>query len=365
MRNLLVFLMTVLFCISMHSQNCPSPVTTILFQQKMNQFSTIRQDQQRLAAANDFVLKNCLLTYQVKQIAELFNDDVTRLEFVQNAYPIIFDKENVYDLYDAFAYFSSVMRLHDYIASLSERVSRPERGTDISYRPYSFPDYNYPSYENYHETTPCSQPISDEVFYRLLHNVMMNHDDDARVNAAIELAENNCLTVAQIMKMGSLIEQETKRLDYLKRSYDYTYDVGNFQYSNQLFKEKSNSTDLDNYVRDRKGRPGKDSHNHGDRENRCRLSDTEMLDIVKNIKDQSFENTQLTMTKQIVRSKQCFTTVQIKQLIDIFSFESTKLDIAKYCYAYCIDRDNYYKLNSSFSFSSSVDDLTKFINEQH
>jgi hypothetical protein len=364
MRSLFLSLVILAVSISVKAQNCTAPVSSIVFKQKFSQLAAMRHDQQRLASATEFVRKNCLLTYQVKQIAELFNDDITRLGFVQNAYSGIFDKENVYDLYDAFAYFSMVMRLHDFIEDQTQRPTRRGRYSDMPDEDYSFPNYNYPSYENYRDKTPCSQPLSDEVFMRLLRNVAMHHDDDSRILAAMQLVENNCLTVAQIMKMGSFIEKEVKRLDYLKRTYDYTYDVGNFQYSNQLLKEKTYTTEFDNFIRERRSRPGRDNNRQGPGRNTCMVSDTEMQDILNNIKAQSFENTQITVAKQIVRSKQCFTTLQIKQLVEVFSFEKSKLDMAKYCYAYCIDRNDYYKINNSFSFSSSVEELTKYISEQ-
>lgn len=357
---LLIFWVPVL-----QGQQCASPVPTISFQQKLSQLNGMRTDQQRLAAASEFARRNCLLTYQVKQITELFSDDYTRLSFVQDAYPGLFDKENFYDLYDVFAYFSTAMRLHDFINPLQGGVSRPNpypNPRDRYY--YDFPEYNYPSYENYRETTPCSQPLTDGEFYRLVQSVMMQPDDELRELTAISLAEANCMTVAQIMKMASLLGQEAKRLDYLKRSYDYTYDVGNYHYSNQLFKDKTYYTQFEAYIAERRRQPNHDPR-HRPSERVCGVSDAEMIEIVASIKEQSFDNTQLTMAKQIVRAKQCFTTSQIRQLIDVFSFEKSKLDIAKYCYAYCVDRSNYYKLNNAFSFSSSVDELTNFVAEQH
>lgn len=373
MKNLFVLLFISFISLTVKSQNCNAPVSSVVFKQKLTQLSTMRSDQQRLNAANDFVQRNCLLTYQVKQITELFNDDITKLNFVQNAYAVIFDKENVYDLYDAFAYFSTVMRLHDFIEDQSPRQNRRSRYSDVQEQPYTFPDYNYPSYENYRDKTPCSQPLNDEVFLRLLRNVTMHHDDDSRILAAIQLEESNCLSVAQIMKIGSFIEKEAKRLDYLERSYDHTYDVGNFQYSNQLFKERTYANEFDNFVRDRRSRPGRDSRDtrdnkesreYGQGRNNCMVTDADMQDILTNIKAQKFENTQITLAKQIVRSKQCFTSEQIKRLIEAFTFENSRLDMAKYCYAYCIDRKDYYKINSAFTFPSSVEELNKFINEQ-
>lgn len=355
MKKIAIILITILGIQIARAQNCTAPVSNIQFKQKLSQLTSMRNDQQRLNAASEFARQNCLLTYQVKQITELFADDFTRLAFVQNAYPALFDKDNTYDLYDAFAYFSTVMRFHDFVQGIN--VPRERLYT------HEFPNYNYPSYENYRETTPCSQPLSDSEFNRLVRSVMMQPDDHLREITAIQLAEANCMTVAQIMKMASLLEQEASRLDYLKRSYDYTYDVGNYHYSNQLFNDKAYSNQFETFVSERRGRSGRHSQ-QGSVEIRCAVSNEEMLEIVNSIKNQSFDNTQLTMAKQIVNAKKCFTTDQIKQLVDIFSFESTKLEMAKYCYNYCIDRSNYYRINSSFNFSTSAEELSKFVSEQ-
>ena len=75
---------------------------------------------------------------------------------------------------------------------------------------------------------------------------------------------------------------------------------------------------------------------------------------------QSFEDTRLKMAKEILR-KNCLSTGQIRELMEMFSFEKNKLDLAKFAHDYCVDKDNYYQLNDVFSFSSSVDELTEFL----
>ena len=125
MKQFCIVLILLMVSFSAKSQNCTAPVSGMVFKQKYSQLTVIRQDQQRLRAATEFARKNCLLIYQVKQIAELFNDDITRLTFIQDAFPAIFDKENKYDLYDAFAYFSTAMRLHDFMESPLNIVTDP------------------------------------------------------------------------------------------------------------------------------------------------------------------------------------------------------------------------------------------------
>lgn len=367
MKAKYLFVFFIFLSINIDAQNCQAPISSIVFQQELNELSSVRHDQYRLAKASEFSRHNCLLTYQVKQIAELFNDDVTRLSFVQDAYANIFDKENFYDVYDVFAYFSSVMRLHDFVNGNTQYTERQqERNRRFPESDYNFPKYNYPSYQQYSKQTRCDHPVSDDVFYKLLRGILNQPNDEVKLAMAIQLAEGNCLTVEQIMKMGSLIQKEQKRLDYLKQAYSYTYDIDNYQYSDQLLTDKVYHEEFNNYLRSRQNDYVRRNENHNVHHHvsECAVSQEELTDILASLEQQTFNNTRLTLAKQIVNAKQCFAALQIKQILEVFTFENSKLEMAKYCYAYCIDKDNYYKINDCFTFSSSVSELDEYISTQ-
>jgi len=80
----------------------------------------------------------------------------------------------------------------------------------------------------------------------------------------------------------------------------------------------------------------------------------------KSIEDKDFDDTRLTLAKQVVKSN-CMSSAQIKQVMEVFGFEETKLEFAKYAYDYCTDKNNYYMINDAFSFSSSIDDLNSYL----
>ncbi len=90
------------------------------------------------------------------------------------------------------------------------------------------------------------------------------------------------------------------------------------------------------------------------------MTSTEFDDARKSIESKSFEDTKMTVAKQIGRDR-CFTTDQVKAIMGVFSFEDSKLDFAKYAYDRTHDIGNYYKLNDAFTFESSVDDLNEFL----
>lgn len=77
------------------------------------------------------------------------------------------------------------------------------------------------------------------------------------------------------------------------------------------------------------------------------------------IDDASFDETKVNTAKSIADNN-CLSTDQIVSICNKLSFESSKLDFAKYAYARCTDRNNYFKVNKVFSFDSSKSEMTDF-----
>jgi hypothetical protein len=78
------------------------------------------------------------------------------------------------------------------------------------------------------------------------------------------------------------------------------------------------------------------------------------------ISKQGFDEDKLKVAKQATKAN-CLNCEQIKQVMELFGFEESKLEYAKFAYDYCVDKGNYFTLNDSFSFSSSVDELNEFL----
>ncbi len=370
MRNFYFNVIALLITISGISQDCQNPVSSVLFQQKSGQLAAVRNEQKKLQLAIDFVHQNCLFAYQVKELAGLFHDDYTRLSFAEAAYCSTLDRNNFYDVYDAFNYFSAVMRLHDFILSQNNPNNHVhyQGGT---FDPYNFPNYNYPAHVNYNYETRCNRPISNEEFYMLLNSVVNQRTDELRVIVAVRIAEDNCMSVEQIMKMASYIRGERFRLNFLKGVYPYSYDTRNYKHSRQLFNSADYQREFDVYLRSRSRRTQEPSRRAVNVNNDikpvvvCKVGGEEMKEIIAAIKDRTFNDAQVSTAKQIVKSKRCFTSNQIKRIVAIFSFESSKLDMAKYCYYYCIDKENYCRVNDAFNFSSSINKLNQYIKDRN
>ena len=84
----------------------------------------------------------------------------------------------------------------------------------------------------------------------------------------------------------------------------------------------------------------------------------------QSVNNKSFDSDKMIIAKQII-SANCMLTNQVKQIVELFDFESDKLKFAKYAYSYTFDIENYYQVNDVFSFSSSIKELDQHINSLH
>ena len=93
------------------------------------------------------------------------------------------------------------------------------------------------------------------------------------------------------------------------------------------------------------------------------MSAQDFDDAKKSISSKSFEDSRLTIAKQITDAN-CLLTSQVKEIMMLFSFEDTKLQFAKHAYQFTYDIGNYFKVNDAFTFESSINDLNEYISTQ-
>lgn len=82
--------------------------------------------------------------------------------------------------------------------------------------------------------------------------------------------------------------------------------------------------------------------------------------LITQIQNASFDNNKVTIAKMAIKSNS-ISVNQLKGVLSELSFDSNRLDVAKFAYPYCVDKNNYFLLNDSFEFSSNASDLMKSI----
>jgi hypothetical protein len=90
------------------------------------------------------------------------------------------------------------------------------------------------------------------------------------------------------------------------------------------------------------------------------MSNSDFGTFRETLRRQPFETTRLAMAKQTIE-RNGVTTGMVGQLLELFSFDNNKLELAKFAYRYTTDKRNYYQLYDSFAYSRSREDLDEYI----
>jgi hypothetical protein len=93
------------------------------------------------------------------------------------------------------------------------------------------------------------------------------------------------------------------------------------------------------------------------------ISDLDFADVKRSIASKSFEDSKLTVAKEVT-SANCLFAREVKEIMLLFSFEDTRLSFAKFAYQYTFDKGNYYKVNDAFQFESSIDELRQYLQKE-
>ncbi len=93
------------------------------------------------------------------------------------------------------------------------------------------------------------------------------------------------------------------------------------------------------------------------------MNPAEFESLVKVIENRSFDSSKLTIAKQALSSNK-FSSAQVLRLVELLTFESYKLDLAKFAYNATIDKNNYHIVYNGFTFNSSINELAAFISHQ-
>ena len=127
------------------------------------------------------------------------------------------------------------------------------------------------------------------------------------------------------------------------------------------------------YDNDHDGKPGSQGHDgkfdgsndrndHGYNGNSYSnaMSDFEFSRVLGSMQKEWSESNKMKSATQIT-STNYLTTAQVKQMLQMFSIENNKLDLAKLAYSKTVDQKNYFMINDVFSYNSSKDELARFI----
>lgn len=134
-----------------------------------------------------------------------------------------------------------------------------------------------------------------------------------------------------------------------RRNRDWNDDYRNDDYRND--DHRNDDYRDNNRNNDRKGYTGR------------AVSSPQFSSMVQTLRREFSENSRLVLAKQMIDRNQ-FSSDQVKAMMQLFSFENARLELAKYAYRNTIDQRNYFVVYDALSYNSSKEQLANYLKHE-
>ncbi len=94
------------------------------------------------------------------------------------------------------------------------------------------------------------------------------------------------------------------------------------------------------------------------------VSEQDMQEVRSSIKGMNFDGSMLEQAKMLLRTKKCFTTDQIISIVKLFSFSGSQVEVSKFAYDFCVDKDNYFRIIDILTFDGDKKAVRDHINSR-
>jgi len=220
-------------------------------------------------------------------------------------------------------------------------------------------------------------PLSEAEFEVHRTQITGQSFDSKRLTKAKELSDAQYLYVGQIEAIMKGFSLESNKLEYAQYAYSTTLDAEKYPDLMALFRLSTSKEDLKNFLAKREV-PVVPKVVEEDLVIATEdLVETEMTTVEvttgpspmddqsfsaakRTVSEESFESAKLRRVKQISDANYLLSS-QVKELLDLLSFESSKLEYAQYAYEKTYDQANYNIVKEGLRHSKSKETITAFL----
>ena len=305
-----------------------------------SRFNTIYKTAQRQATTNSKVsyiynsftnTNNYFTVSQARQLVQLAPDEANRLYLAKISYRGIIDRTN----------FSQMYTL------LNSQSSRNELNTFVSTYDNSNPVYT-------------RMAMKEAEFNTLYRDIQNRYGIGAKMSALSNVfaTENYYFTTAQTKQLIQLVSEENNRLELAKSSYNNIVDQANFSQLYDLFSYNSRS-DLEIYIRDHQTDPVYTPPVY----TRTPMSNSSYTSLYNEVRNTyGFGAKMSRLTEIFANESYYFTVAQAKQLVQLVSDESNRLELAKSAYGNITDPAYFNLMYDVLTSQSSKNELSTYVN---
>jgi len=301
-------------------------------------FNTIYRTAQRQSTVNAKVsyiyntfsnTNNYFTVAQARQLIQLISDEPNRLYLAKISYRSIVDKTNFWQINDLLTSQSGKYELNVFV-------------------------------KNHDEGDPVYTKVAmKEADFNTLYRDIQNRFGLGVKMAALTSTfanESYYFTTAQARQLILLVSSETNRLDLAKAAYDNIVDQANFNQLYDVFSSTARRNEIEVYVRD---------HQTDDPTNiyRTPMSNASFTSLYDNVRNTWGLGAKMSRLTDIFNTEtNYFTVAQAKQLIQLVSSESNRLELAKLSYNNITDPQNFNLMYDVLASQSSRNELASYVN---
>jgi hypothetical protein len=266
---------------------------------------------------------NHFSTYQAGQLIQLVSTESNRLQLAKLSYRTITDPSNFQQIYNL----------------LNSQASRNELAAYVN--------------DNSNTGTNANNAMSDLNFNNLYSTIQQQWPLNTQMNSLTNAFNDNYFTTNQAVQLIQIVLAENNRLQLAKLSYRSITDRNNFNQVYSLLSNEASKNELATYI----------SNNYGTVYNpHVAMSDADFNTVYQDVRGKylPFEKMN-TLTSVFNTTTNYFTSSQAKQLVQLVTLESNRLQLAKLSYRTVTDRGNFSQLYELLSNDASKTELDNYV----
>lgn len=203
----------------------------------------------------------------------------------------------------------------------------------------------------------CGTSLNEKDIEYHVNLLLKTNDFSNRYKYTEKAVLYNCYSVTILTKLLNTLEIEMDKLKLAKRAYNHLTDKENSKLLGSAFKFKSMAEDYSDFL---KGLAATEFQKNLVCDKA--INDAEFITLYQSIVQVKYEYDKIVVAQKAVQKK-CLSSAQAKKLVDIFSHDREKLELAKSAYISITDKENYKLLADCFLFSENRKDFLNYISK--
>jgi hypothetical protein len=183
--------------------------------------------------------------------------------------------------------------------------------------------------------------MNDDAFTSLLADVQYHWRNTRKITAAqtVLMNNNNYFTTQQLMQILSTVEGDANRLELAKLAYNRITDPSNYIQVYSIMSAPATRDDLSVFIRNKTGSNVIYSYSET---YRAAMNDQAFDALLNNMRTNTDPSTRVNEVTEIIANQtNYFTVAQVRRLLELVDFESTRLQLLKDVFTHVVDPENY------------------------